>query len=104
MENLEKRLELLELYCDDEFSLLYGELYKCYKKATNMCFMEYRNGEQEHWYSNLYSCVYDFKNKFGILNTMDELMQLMKDICFSVDKKYQVHNFKVQNCLYKNII
>lgn len=95
-----KRLELLELYCDDEFSTLYYELKKCNDKATKMCYMEYMNGEKEHWYSNLYSCVYDFKQKWGILNTMEELMQLMDDICFSVDKQHQVHNFKVQHGLY----
>ena len=101
MENLEKRLELLELYCDDEFSVLYNELKKCNDKAIKMCYMEYMRGEEEHWYSNLWSCVYDFKKEWGILDSMEELMQLMKDICFSVDKKYQVHNFKVQNGLYR---
>ena len=97
MENLLKRLELVEKYCSEEYNDLYYKLLKCRDKAIGMSFAEYMSGEKEHDYSNLYSCVYDFKKKNNVLESMEELMQLMKDIDFIVDKKFQVHNFKVIN-------
>ena len=97
MEDLLKRLELVEKYCSEEYNDLYYKLSNCRDRAINMRRMEYLNGEQEHEYSNLYSCVYDFKKENNVLESMEELMQLMKDIDFIVDKKFQVHNFKVIN-------
>ena len=97
MENLFKRLELVEKYCSEEYNNLYYKLSKCRDKAIGMSFAEYMRGEKEHDYSNLYSCVYDFKKENNILESMEELMQLMKDIDFIIDKKFQVHNFKVEN-------
>lgn len=97
MEDLLKRLELVKKYCSEEYSELYGELKKCREKAIKMSFAEYMSGEKEHDYSNLYSCVYDFKKKNNVLESMEELMQLMKDIDFVIDKHFQVHNFKVAN-------
>ena len=97
MENLLKRLELVEKYCSEEYNDLYYKLLKCRDKAIGMSFAEYMSGEKEHDYSNLYSCVYDFKKENNVLESMEELMQLMKDIDFIIDKKFQVHNFKVEN-------
>ena len=97
MENLLKRLELVEKYCSEEYNDLYSKLLNCRDKAISMSYVEYMSGEKEHDYSNLYSCVYDFKKKNNVLESMEELMQLMKDIDFIVDKKFQVHNFKVIN-------
>ena len=97
MLDLKQRLENVETYCSEEYNYLYDKLKQCRDRAINMCRMEYLNGEQEHEYSNLYSCVYDFKKENGILNSMEELMQLMKDIDFNINKKFQVHNFKVAN-------
>lgn len=102
MLDLRKRLENLEKYCSDENTELYFKLKKCNDKATQMNYMEYLRGEQEHNYSNLYSCVYDFKKENDVLESMEDLMQLMKDICFSVDRRFQVHNFKVINHIYFN--
>ena len=97
MENLLKRLELVEKYCSEEYNDLYYKLLKCRDKAIGMSFAEYMSGKKEHDYSNLYSCVYDFKKENNVLESMEELMQLMKDIDFIIDKKFQVHNFKVEN-------
>ena len=97
MEDLLKRLELVEKYCSEEYNDLYYKLSNCRDRAINMRRMEYLNGEQEHEYSNLYSCVYDFKKENNVLESMEELMQLMKDIDFNINKKFQVHNFKVAN-------
>ena len=67
-------------------------------KAIKMSYAEYMSGEKEHDYSNLYSCVYDFKKKNNVLESIEELMQLMKDIDFNViNKKCAIHNFKVIN-------
>ena len=99
MTNILKRLDILEKYCSEEYSDLYFKLKKCNDRAIQMGYMEYINGEKEHRYSNLYSCVYDFKKENNVLETMEELMQIMKDIDFNIDKKFQVHNFKVANKL-----
>ena len=88
MENLLKRLELVEKYCSEEYNDLYYKLLKCRDKAIGMSFAEYMSGEKEHDYSNLYSCVYDFKKENNVLESMEELMQLMKDIDFNIDKKW----------------
>ena len=97
MEDLLKRLKLVEKYCSEEYKDLYYKLSKCRDKAIGMSFAEYMSGEKEHDYSNLYSCVYDFKKENNVLESMEELMQLMKDIDFNIDRKWQVHNFKVGN-------
>ena len=97
---LEERLALVEKYCSDEYSNLYYKLKKSSEKAINMSFAEYMSGQKENDYSNLWSCVYDFKKENNVEETMEDLMQLMEDICFVVDKKHQVHNFKVQHSLY----
>ena len=97
MEDLLKRLELVEKYCSEEYNDLYYKLSNCRDKAIGMSYAEYMSGEKEHDYSNLWSCIYDFKKENGILNSMGELMQLIKDIDFNIDKKFQVHNFKVVN-------
>ena len=98
MKELLKRLENVKTYCSEEYNYLYDKLKQCRDRAINMCRMEYLNGEQEHEYSNLYSCVYDFKKKNNVLESMEELMQLMKDIDFNViNKKCAIHNFKVRN-------
>lgn len=102
MEDLLKRLELVEKYCSEEYNDLYSKLSNCRDKAINMSYVEYMSGEKEHDYSNLYSCIYDFKKGNNILESMEELMQLMKDIDFNVDRKYQVHNFKVINHISLN--
>lgn len=98
MEDLLKRLELVEKYCIGEYSGLYYKLSQCRDKAIQMSYAEYMSGEKEHDYSNLYSCVYDFKKENNVLESMEELMQLMKDIEFNVcNRKCAVHNFKVRN-------
>lgn len=98
MEDLLKRLELVEKYCSTEYNDLYYKLLKCRDKAIQMSYAEYMSGEKEHDYSNLYSCVYDFKKENNVLESMEELMQLMKDIDFNViNKQCAVHNFKVIN-------
>lgn len=98
MENLLKRLELVEKYCSIEYNDLYYKLSKCRDRAIQMSYAEYMRGEKEHDYSNLYSCVYDFKKENNVLESMEDLMQLMKDIDFNViNKEYVVHNFKVKN-------
>lgn len=97
MLDLKQRLENVKTYCSEEYNDLYYKLSKCKDKAIKMSYAEYMSGEQEHDYSNLYNCVYDFKKENGILNSMEELMQLMKDIDFNINKKFQVHNFKVAN-------
>ena len=51
--------------------------------------------EEEKYF--LKSMIYDFKKKNNVLESMEELMQLMKDIDFVIDKHFQVHNFKVAN-------
>ena len=61
MEDLLKRLELVEKYCSEEYNDLYYKLSNCRDKAIKMSYAEYISGEKEHDYSNLYSCVYDFK-------------------------------------------
>ena len=95
--SLKRRLEIIEKYCDLEHSKEYYELKKCRDKAINMSYREYMNGEKQHDYSNLWSCVYDFKKTYNVEETMEEIMQLMNDICFSIDREHQVHNFKVEN-------
>lgn len=97
MEDLLKRLKLVEKYCSEEYNDLYYKLSNCRDKAIKMSYAEYMRKEKEHYYSNLYSCIYDFKKENNVLESMEELMQLMKDIDFIVDKKFQVHNFKVIN-------
>lgn len=97
MENLLKRLELVKKYCSKEYNDLYSKLLKCSDKAIQMSYVEYMNGEKEHNYSNLYSCIYNFKKENNVPESMEELMQLAKDINFSINKNYQVRNFKIQN-------
>jgi hypothetical protein len=97
---MNRRLELMEKWCNNnDYNKLYYGLKKCNDKAISMCYAEYKNGKEEHYHSNLYSCVYDFKNENNLNETMEELMQLCKDICFAVDRKFQVHNFKIENKL-----
>ena len=98
--NLKRRLELVEKYCSVEYDDLYYKLKKCRDKAISMSYAEFMRGEKEHDYSNLWSCVYTCKKENKIEETMEELMQLMKDICFVIDKRHQVHNFKVEYGLY----
>lgn len=100
MENILKRLKLVEKYCSEEYIQLYYKLSKCRDKAINMSYAEYMCGEEQHKYSNLYSCVYDFKKANKVIESMEELMQLMKDIDFNADRRCQVHNFKVINHVY----
>ena len=45
MEDLLKRLELVEKYCSEEYNDLYYKLSNCRDRAINMCRMEYLNGE-----------------------------------------------------------
>lgn len=99
-EDLYNRLDILKKYCSEEYTELYRKLRKVRDKAISMDYLEYRRGGTEHTYSNLWSCVYNFKKENNVAESMEKLMQLMKDIDFNIDRQFQVHNFKVEHCLY----
>ena len=61
MEDLLKRLELVEKYCSEEYNDLYYKLSNCRDKAIKMSYAEYMSGEKEHDYSNLYNSI-DYEN------------------------------------------
>lgn len=98
--SINKRIQLIELYCSYEYNDLYYKLKQAKDKAINITFCEKMSGKEEHYHSNLWSCLYDFKKDNKIRETVEELMQLIKDIDFNCDKIHQLHNFKVINRLY----
>lgn len=98
MIDLDNRLKLVEKYCSDEYRKLYYKLKDCKDKSINMDYNDYINEGEEHAYSNLYTCVYNFKKENNVKENMNELMQLMKDISFNViNVKCEIYNFKIKN-------
>ena len=102
---IKEKLELLKMICEDngKYREHYYGLSECKNKGIAKCYGEYMNGETEHKYSNIYSCVYDYCKQNNINENISLLTELIKeDMDLYMQPKHILHNFKVKYNIYES--